>query len=98
VCEEQILETGWYVRKVKEAKGHEAVLAVLSQLWGSREEGRVLLEECGGIPAGVVKYTEEVRSWYPQLAKQMELPLVPGFVPQAGSPPPSLIATTSYVQ
>jgi hypothetical protein len=75
VREEQILETGWYVRKVKEAEDHEAGLAVLSQLWGSREEGRVLLEECGGVPAGVVKYTEELRSWYPQLAKQMELPL-----------------------
>ena len=75
VREEQILETGWYVRKVKEAKDHEAVLAVLSQLWGSREEGRILLEECGGIAAGVVKYTEELRSWYPQLAEQMELPL-----------------------
>jgi hypothetical protein len=73
--EEQLLETGWYVRKVNEAKDREAALAVLSELWGSREEGRVLLEECGGTPAGVVKYTEELRSWYPQLAEQMELPL-----------------------
>jgi hypothetical protein len=73
--EEQLLETGWYVRKVKEAKDREAALAVLSELWGSREEGRAVLEECGGTAAGAVKYTEELRSWYPQLAEQMELPL-----------------------
>jgi hypothetical protein len=75
VREEQILESGWYVRKVKEAEDHEAALAVLSELWGSREEGRALLEECGGTSVGVVKYTEELRSWYPQLARLMELPL-----------------------
>jgi hypothetical protein len=75
VHEEQILETGWFVRKVKEAKDEESVLAFLSQLWNSREEGRALLEDCGGTPAGVVQYTEELRSWYPLLAKQMELPL-----------------------
>jgi hypothetical protein len=60
VRQEQILETGWYVRKVNAAKDREAALAVLSQLWGSREEARVLLEECGGTAAGLVKYTEEV--------------------------------------
>lgn len=75
VRQEQTLEMGWFVRKVKEAKDKESVLAFLSQLWNSREEGRALLEDCGGTAAGVVKYTEELRSWYPLLAKQMELPL-----------------------
>jgi hypothetical protein len=34
-----------------------------------------VLDECGGTAAGAVKYTEELRSWYPRLAEQMELPL-----------------------
>jgi hypothetical protein len=75
VREEQILETGWFVRRVKEAKDKASVLAFLSELWNSPEEGRAMLEDCGGTSAGVVKYTEELLSWYPQLAKQMELPL-----------------------
>jgi len=75
VLQEQILETGWLVRKVKEAKDKESVLAFLSDLWGSREESRGLLEDCGGTADGMVKHIEELRSWYPLLAKQMELPL-----------------------
>ncbi len=74
VREEQILETGWFVCKVKEAKDKKSALALLSQIW-DREDGPALLEDCGGTPPGVVKYTEELRSWYPLLAKQMELPL-----------------------
>jgi hypothetical protein len=75
VRQEQLLETGWFVGKVKEAKDKESVLAFLGRLWGSPEEARALLEDCGGTPAGVVKYTEELRAWYPLLARQMELPL-----------------------
>ena len=41
VREEQILETGWFVRKVKEAKDGESLLALLSQVWG-RDEGRAV--------------------------------------------------------
>jgi hypothetical protein len=75
VREEQILETGWFVRQVKEAKDKASVAAFLSQLWNGPDEGRDLLEECGGTAAGVIKCTEELLKWYPMLAKQMELPL-----------------------
>src|SRR5262249_10376064 len=73
VREEQILETGWFVRQVKEAKDKASVLAFLSHLWP--DEGRALLDDCGGTAAGVIQCTEELLAWYPQLAKQMELPL-----------------------
>jgi hypothetical protein len=75
IREEQILETGWFVRKVKEANDKESVLVFLSRLWNSRELGSALLDDCGGTAIGVIKYTEELRSWYPELAKQMELSL-----------------------
>src|SRR5262249_17741177 len=75
VREEQILETGWFVRQVKEAKGKARLVAFVSQLWNGPDEGRDLLDECGGTAAGVIKCTEELLAWYPMLAKQMELPL-----------------------
>jgi hypothetical protein len=75
VREEQILETGWFVRQVKEAKDEASVVAFLSQLWNGPGEGRALLDECGGTRDGVIKCAEELRAWYPLLAKQMELPL-----------------------
>ncbi len=75
VREEQFLETGWFVRQVKGAKDKEGLLALLSYTCQSPEKGRALLEECGGTAAGVVKFTEELRSWYALLAKQMDLPL-----------------------
>jgi len=72
VREEQILETGWFVRKVKESKDGESLLALLSQIWG-RDEGRALLKDCGGTAAGVIKHAEELLAWYPALAGQMDL-------------------------
>jgi hypothetical protein len=75
VRQEQILETGWFVRKIKEAKDEASALAFLRSAWGSPEESRALVEDCGGTAAGVVKYTEELRTWYPTLAKRMDLPL-----------------------
>src|SRR5262249_8103645 len=73
VREEQSLETRWFVRQVKEAADKASVLAFLDQQWP--DEGRALLDECGGTAAGVIKCTEELLAWYPLLAKQMELPL-----------------------
>ncbi len=75
VREEQALEMSWLIRKVKEANNKESLLALLSQLWHSEDEGRALFEDCGGTPANVLKHAEELRSWYALLAKQMELPL-----------------------
>jgi hypothetical protein len=75
VRQEQFLETGWFVRKIKEAKDEASALAFLRSVWGSPDESRALIADCGGTAARVVKYTEELRSWYPTLAKQMDLPL-----------------------
>jgi hypothetical protein len=75
VREEQTLETGHYVRKLKEAKDEKEALAFLTRMGNSPGDAQALLEECGGTSAGVVKHTEELRTWYAQLAKQMELPL-----------------------
>jgi hypothetical protein len=75
VREEQILETGCFVRQVKGAKDKDSLLALLSWLCGSAEKGRGLLEDCGGTQAGVLKFTEELRSSYPRLAKRLDLPL-----------------------
>jgi hypothetical protein len=73
VREEQTLETVWFVRQVREAKDKASVLAFLNHAWP--DEGRALLDACGGTAAGVIQRTEELLAWYPQLAKQMELPL-----------------------
>jgi hypothetical protein len=76
VRQEQLLESGWFVRKVREAKDRDSLLAFLGRMCNnSRDEGRALLDACGGTAAGVIKRTEEVRAWYPVLAKHMDLPL-----------------------
>jgi hypothetical protein len=76
VRQEQLLESGWFVRKVREAKDRDSLLAFLGRMCNnSHDEGRALLDGCGGTAAGVIKRTEELRAWYPVLAKQMELPL-----------------------
>jgi hypothetical protein len=75
VREEQLLETGCFVRQVKEAKDPGSLLVVMGRLRGSAEEGRGLLKDCGGTQAGVLKFIEELRSSYPRLAKRLDLPL-----------------------
>jgi hypothetical protein len=76
VLQEQLLESGWFVRKVREAKDRDSLLVFLGGVChNSRNEGRALLDACGGTAAGVIQRTEELRAWYPALAKQMELPL-----------------------
>jgi hypothetical protein len=71
--EEWLVRFRRFVHQVKKAKDKASVQAFLNHLWP--DEGRALLDKCGGTAAGVIKCTEELLAWYPMLAKQMELPL-----------------------
>jgi hypothetical protein len=73
----------WFVRKVKEAKDKESLLALLTPLVGrepegkarnAEEKGRAFLQECGGTAEGVLKFAEETRPSYALLAKKLDLP------------------------
>jgi hypothetical protein len=84
VREEQTLETGWFVRQVKEAKDKETLLSLLSPLLGSEEAGkgrdlaeraRSFLDECGGSGEEVLRLAEETRQSYALMAKKLELPM-----------------------
>jgi hypothetical protein len=73
----------WLIRKVKEAKDKESLVAFLSPLCGrpgdspeqSPERARTFLTECGGTADGVVKFAEETRPSYTLMAKMLDLPL-----------------------
>jgi hypothetical protein len=71
----------WFIRKVKEAKDRDSLLAFLAG--GLRESGddraaaekaRAFLAACGGTAAGVVRFAEETRSSYERMAEKMDLP------------------------
>lgn len=72
-CEEKTLD--WLIRKVKEAKDKESLLAFASGIAGSPEKGRAFLEECGGAASDVVTFTEGMRPSYARMAKIWDLPL-----------------------
>ncbi|HEV3144647.1 MAG TPA: hypothetical protein VGZ47_12230 [Gemmataceae bacterium] len=74
----------WFVRKVKEAKDKESLVALLAPLFISEEKGqkpdlqkkaREFLESSGGTADGVLKFAAETRMSYILVAKQLELPL-----------------------
>jgi len=72
----------WFVRKIKEAKDEESLLALVSLVAAPegtgrdrQEQGRAFLKECGGTADGVVKFHEELRPCFELLAKMMDLPL-----------------------
>jgi len=73
----------WLIRKIKEQKDKESLLAFVSTYCSrrgdspeqSRERGRAFVEECGGTSDGVVKMAEETRPCYTLTAKMLELPL-----------------------
>jgi hypothetical protein len=65
----------WFVRKVKEAKDKDSLLALVSQAADTESKGRAFLEECGGTAEGVLKVAEEVRPCYALTAKMLDLPL-----------------------
>jgi hypothetical protein len=68
------------VRKVKEARDKESLVASLSRALESEgristEKGRAFLEECGGTADGVIGYADKMLQSYERLAKNHDLPL-----------------------
>jgi hypothetical protein len=72
----------WFIRKVKETKDKESLLAFLS--WVGMSEGmdrdsgektRAFLEECGGTAEGVIKFADELAPCHALTAKMFDLPL-----------------------
>jgi hypothetical protein len=83
-CEEKTLV--WFIHKVKSAKDEESLVAILTPLAvqathpegrvsGPAEEGRALLDQCGGTATGVVKFAEAARPSYARMAEKIRLPL-----------------------
>ena len=78
-CEKESLE--WFIRKVKEKKDKESLLAFLSWVGlteGNRDSGekaRAFLQDCGGTAEGVIKFATEALPSYDLLAKKLDLPL-----------------------
>jgi hypothetical protein len=79
-CEENTLD--WFSRRVKQAKDKESLVRLLSFLGvseGKPDEGnrkaRAFIEECGGSAEGVLKFIEEARPSYAQMARILDLPL-----------------------
>ena len=77
--EEKCIEVS-VVRKVKEAKDKESLLAFLTQMLESEgrtdaEKGRAFLEACGGTADGVIRCAEAMRQSYGRMAKNQDLPL-----------------------
>jgi hypothetical protein len=65
----------WFVRKVKETKDKDSLLALTQLFDQSPEKARAFLEECGGDVDGVLKMAEETRQSYRRMAKHLDLPL-----------------------
>ena len=71
------------IRKIKEQKDKESLLAFVTSFCSmrndtpeqSRERGRAFLEGCGGTADGVLRMAEETRPIYARTAKMLELPL-----------------------
>ena len=65
----------WLVRQFKEAdrriKTGEDKATVLASL---PEDIRSLVEKCGGAPADVLKFAEEMRPWYTDMAAKWDVP------------------------
>jgi hypothetical protein len=78
-CEEKTME--WFIRKVKQAKDKESLLAFLRAFAVAAKESddadaraRAFLEQCGGTAEGVLKFAEEARPSYERIAKKLDLP------------------------
>jgi len=78
-CEKESLD--WFIRKVKEKKDKESLLAFLSWVGlteGNRDSGekaRAFLQDCGGTAEGVIIFATEALPSYDLLAKKLDLPL-----------------------
>jgi hypothetical protein len=72
----------WFIRKVKEAKDKESLLASLSWVGisereniGSSTNAASFLKACGGTAEGVIKLADELLPCHPAMAKMLDLPL-----------------------
>jgi hypothetical protein len=73
----------WMIRKIKEQKDKDSLLAFVTSFCSmrndtpeqGRERGRAFLDGCGGTADGVLRMAEETRPVYAHAAKMMELPL-----------------------
>jgi hypothetical protein len=64
----------WFVRKVKDARDRDSLLAVLSRCYDSEAKGRAFLEECGGTAAGVLGCAEQTRGCFERMAAKLDQP------------------------
>jgi hypothetical protein len=79
---EQKESLNWFIRKVKEAKDKESLLAFLGWVGisegvdrDSGEKARAFLEACGGTAANMIKFADELAPCYDIMAKMFDLPL-----------------------
>jgi hypothetical protein len=78
-CERETMD--WFVRKVKETKDKESLLALLSFINvsegkpGPGDKARAFLEECGGTAEGIIKYAVKARPSYERIAQKLDLPV-----------------------
>ena len=78
-CEKETMD--WFIRKVKETKTKEGLLAFLSFVGISEgknsdagEKTRAFLQECGGTAEGVIQFAEKALPSYAAVAKMLDLP------------------------
>ena len=73
----------WFIGIVKKAKDKKSLLAALAFIdiepegkpGASGDKAREFVEECGGTVEGVLRYSEETRASYRQVAKLLALPI-----------------------
>jgi hypothetical protein len=76
-CERESLD--WFVRKVKETKDKQSLLALLSFINvsegkpGARDLARDFLQECGGTAEGIIQFAAKARPSYERIAQKMDL-------------------------
>jgi hypothetical protein len=71
---EERFALNWFIRKVKEAKDKESLLALATLARDTPEKGRAFLEECGGTAEGVLRFAEQTRAAYHLMTKKLDLP------------------------
>jgi hypothetical protein len=79
-CEKESMD--WFIRKIKETKDQDSLLAFLSWIGisegtgpDSGEKARDFLKECGGNAKSMIKFANELLPCYATTAKMLELPL-----------------------
>jgi hypothetical protein len=65
----------WLIRRAKESRGRESLLALASDYGAGPEKTRAFLEACGGTAEGVIRFAEETRPSYRLMEKALDLPV-----------------------